>query len=126
MKRGIFLSIQNRPHRNSNFFYLDASSRAFLGRERSVVCFCPAYWVKYKHQHAWGMKEILQACGFHCIIRFTAFSSSRGVHQKARVTPFHLCRFCPTLIPHPSEAGLFCTLGNTTISFTAFGHYCQS
>lgn len=92
----------------------------------SVVCFCPAYWVKYKHQHIWGMKEILQACGFHCIMTLTAFSSSRGAHKKARVTPLHLCRSRPTLIPHPSEEGLFCTLGETIISFISFGHCCQS
>lgn len=109
------------PHRNSNFFYLDASSRSPLGRDRSVVCFHPAYWVKYKHQHSWGMKEILQDCGFCCIMRFTAFSSSRGLYEKARVTPLHLCRSHPT----PYE-GLFCTLGETTISFTACGHYCQT
>lgn len=92
----------------------------------SVVCFCPAYWVKYKHQHIWGMKEILQACGFHCIMTLTAFSSSRGAHKKARVTPLHLCRSRPTLTPHPSEEGLFCTLGETIISFISFGHCCQS
>lgn len=68
---------------------------------------------------------LLQACGFCCIVRVRAFSSPRGAHQKARVTPLHPCRSHPTLIPHPSE-GLFCTLGETTSSFTALGWYCQS
>lgn len=103
-----FSIYQNMPHRNSNFFYLDTSSWSLQGRKSSVVCFCPAYWVKYKHQLVWGMKEILQACGFHCIMRFTALSSSRGAHEKAGVTPLYLCRSSPTLVPHPSE-GLFCT-----------------
>lgn len=121
-----FSIYQNMPHRNSNFFYLDTSSQSLLGTERSVACFCPAYWVKYNHQQAWGMKEIVQACGFCCIVRFTAFSSSRGAHKKARVTPLSLCRSRPTLIPHPSDEGLLCTQGETTISFATFGHYCQS
>lgn len=121
-----FSIYQNLPQRNSNFFCLGASSRSLLGRDRSIVCFSPAFWVKCKHQHTWRTEEILQACGFHCIIRFRAFSSPRDAHQKARVTPHHPCKSHPTVIPHPSEEGLFCTLGRTTSSFTAFGRYCQS
>lgn len=122
-----FSIYQNMPHRNSNFFFL---SRCFLkvtAREKQKCCvFLSCLLGQVKTPACMGMKEILQAWGFSCIIRFTAFSSSRRAHQKARVTPLHLSRSCPTLIPHPSEERLPCTLSETTISFTAFGHCCQS
>lgn len=38
-----FSIYQNLPQRNSNFFCLDASSRSLLGRDRSIVCFSPAF-----------------------------------------------------------------------------------